>query len=373
MKISEIEINGFKSYGKTNTSVKFGNINIVIGPNGAGKSNFISFLEMIAYIATDAFGEYVAGNGYAGALMHARHEKIDYIEGKLIFSDDDKYDTYELKLKQGVNGDLFISNEKISYSSPMYEQPYVSEYRTAGKRSGLLDDAERNSTARILLNILRGCRVFHFNNTTMNSRMRMPGYVQDNRYLRADAGNLAAYLYKLKNNPELNQYYQRINDMVREVFPRFDGFSLHPQVAENGDESISLNWRERGCGEVFGPHMMSDGTLRFVALCTLLLRPVELGQDIIIMDEPEIGLHPYAVRVLSEMMCMVSKNVQIIATTQSKELLDSFTAGDVIIAEFDNDRESSILRRLSEKELNDWLDEYSLSELWDKNIIGGTP
>ena len=373
MKLKEVYISGYKSYGLVDEPIRFEDINIIIGANGAGKSNFISFLEMIAFIAKDDFSDYVAGSGYAASLIHARRERIDHIKGKLVFTDDQNRDEYSITIKQGVDGGLFISDETVVYQSPEYDQPYQHRYESAGKRTALIEASETDQTARIMLNILKGCRIYHFNDTSINAKMRMPGYIEDDRFLKPDAGNLAAYLYGIKNNPETKKHYQRISNMVREVFPRFDRFELHPRVNERGGESISLNWKEKGCDDIFGPHTLSDGTLRFIALSTLLLGPKDNRSEIIILDEPELGLHPHAIRVLAQIIKMVAGEIQVIIASQSRELLNEFEARQIIVAEFDRQKETSLLKRLDESLLEEWLAEYSLGELWDKNIIGGTP
>lgn len=363
MRLTDISIAGYKSYGVADTPISLGNLNIVIGANGAGKSNFISFLEMISYIATDAFGDFVAKNGYASSLMYSRKDKIDYIEGRMFFSSDRFRDEYTINIKQGVDGGLYIANEKIGYPSVDGAHTYETIQTASGMRSALIPASETDDASRAILNTLKGCRIYHFNDTSISSRMRMPGYVQDDRYLRSDGGNLAAYLYRMKNDKATEKYYQRIVDMIKEVFPRFDRFELHPRTDTGKDERISLNWREKGCEDIFGPHMLSDGTLRFIALCTLLLKPSSYRNDIVILDEPEIGLHPYAVRVLAEIMKMASKQSQIIVATQSRELLNSFDIENIIVAEFDHAKESSVLKRLDVDELSDWLD---IKEDWHR-------
>ena len=374
MRLGKIKISGYKSYGWMSDPVELGKLNLIIGPNGSGKSNFISFLEMISFIAADGFESFVARNGYAASLLHSRLDRMDHIEGKLVFEDDRFCDEYEVEINQGSGGELYISKERIRYQDSTHTEPYERIYKSIGRKSALIEESITNQTARTLLSIIRGCRIFHFNDTSLKSRIRMPGYTQDNRFLRADGGNLAAFLLGMKKSEEYNKYYFRIEDMIREVFPRFAGFSLHAHYEEEGGgENILLNWKEKGCDAIFGPHQFSDGTLRYIALCSLLMAPKKLRPEVIILDEPEIGLHPYAVRVVCEMIRMASSDSQIIIATQSKDLLNEFSAADIIVAEFDDVRESSTLKRLDIDELAEWLDEYSLAELWDKNVIGGTP
>jgi len=134
-------------------------------------------------------------------------------------------------------------------------------------------------------------------------------------------------------------------------------------------QSIRLRWKHRGSDDTFDASDFSDGTLRFICLTTLLLQP--RLPTIILLDEPELGLHPYALHLLAGMMRAASANTQIIASTQSVTLANQFSCEDLIIVDRVND--ASQFRRLDEQELADWLDEYSIGELWEKNIIGGAP
>ncbi|MBD5461239.1 MAG: AAA family ATPase [Lachnospiraceae bacterium] len=191
----------------------------------------------------------------------------------------------------------------------------------------------------------------------------------DGTYLRSDGGNIAAFLYNMRENPDFTKYYERILRYIRIVLPQFYDFVLEP----NPNGYLPLNWRQAGCEEIFGPHQFSDGALRFVALTTLLLQPAVTAPMTIILDEPEIGLHPYAISILAKEMRMASKTSQIIVSTQSPLLLNEFSCKDVITAEYDSVNQCSVLKRHKEAELREWLDEYTLSELWEKNVLGGLP
>ena len=124
---------------------------------------------------------------------------------------------------------------------------------------------------------------------------------------------------------------------------------------------------------MFGPEHFSDGTLRFIALATLFLQPPKLLPQVIFVDEPELGLHPQAVDVLASMVKQATESTQVIMATQSPRLLDSFDYKDIIVAEKDRETGCTMLDRLDEDEVKVWLEDYSLSQIWDKNIIGGQP
>lgn len=159
------------------------------------------------------------------------------------------------------------------------------------------------------------------------------------------------------------------NRHIRTIIPQFFDFFLNPD--QNG--CLSLNWRQEGSEEVFGPHQLSDGTIRFIALTTLLLQSPKTAPMTIILDEPEIGLHPYAVSVLAKEIRMAATTSQIIVSTQSPKLLDEFGCEDIIIAEYDNVSCATVLRRPDEKKLRECLREYSIGKLWEKNVLGGLP
>ncbi|MCI8992175.1 MAG: DUF4276 family protein [Eubacterium sp.] len=211
-------------------------------------------------------------------------------------------------------------------------------------------------------NYLERLRVFHFNDTSINARIRSTSNIFDAAYLRSDAGNIAAFLYRMRESQENVPYYERIVRHIRMVLPQFFDFVLEPN--ENG--YLSLNWKQEGAEEVFGPHQFSDGALRFAALTTLLLQPTSTAPMTIILDEPEIGLHPYAVSLLSKEIQMASKTSQIIVSTQSPLLLNEFSCEDIITAEYDGIHRKSILRRHKKADLQEWLEDYTLGELWEK-------
>lgn len=113
--------------------------------------------------------------------------------------------------------------------------------------------------------------------------------------------------------------------------------------------------------------------MRFIALATLFLQPPKLLPQVIFVDEPELGLHPQAVDVLASMVKKATESTQVIMATQSPRLLDSFDYKDIIVAEKDRETGCTMLNRLDEDEVKVWLEDYSLSQIWDKNIIGGQP
>ena len=128
-------------------------------------------------------------------------------------------------------------------------------------------------------------------------------------------------------------------------------------------------WHPNGGDVLFDEYQLSDGTLRMMSLVTLLLQP-QLP-ELIIIDEPEIGRHPTAISILADLLKSTAEKKQVIISTQSIDLINYFTPEDIIVADFKNSQ--SMFKRLSTEELHQWIDEYTLGEMWEKNLFGGQP
>ena len=369
--LKRLSLAGYRSYDNDfeKNTIDFQKLNIIIGANGAGKSNLVSFFEMISYMMTRGLRSYVSRQGGGNSLMYFGPKNTDQIRGELLLEDQPggKTDRYSFALELSAANQLFFAEEKMEYQDQRYSAPYVQDFGVGHFEAGAADSGD--VTVRTLRGCLERLKIFHFNDTSISSRIRSNTNTADGGYLRADGGNLAGFLHRLKKNEAEYAYYQRIVRYIRMILPQFYDFALEPD--ENG--YISLNWVQNGAEEVFGPHQLSDGALRFIALTTLLLQPSASAPMTIILDEPEIGLHPYAISVLAREIRMANQTSQIIVSTQSPLLLNYFTCDDIITAEYDPERQASVLRRHTSDELKEWLNDYSLGELWEKNVLGGLP
>jgi len=239
---------------------------------------------------------------------------------------------------------------------------------TGHQETRIGDEAKKDEpTAKVFRHLLNRCRVFHFHDTSSTARVRQYCYVGDHRWLMPDAGNLAAMLYRWRQGNET--IYDRIVRTIGQLAPFFADFDLRPEGPN--DRDILLNWRHRESDSIFGPHQLSDGTLRAICLIALLLQPEEELPDVIVVDEPELGLHPYALNVVASLFQAAAQHSQVLVSTQSSTFLDSFEPEDVVVAE--RDGEASRFSRPSADSLKDWLEDYSLGEVWEKNVMGGGP
>lgn len=361
--IQKIGICNYKSIREM--FISLGKINILIGENGAGKSNFISFFELTKVIYDQRLGSYMLSNGSINAQLHRGLKYSKSIKGLI---DYDNRNAFFFTLCPGVGDKAFIaetgdyfnmngdSTKNYKIWNRMIWDKDVEESQISEKKY---------PRAKYIRTLLESFIVYHFHDTSKTSSMRQSCPIGDNATLRHDASNLPAVLFRLQQTDI--SAYRLIEATVRSVAPYFKRFKLAPMLTD--ESRIKLEWEEQDSDMYLDASSLSDGTLRFIALATLLLQ-TKLPETIII-DEPELGLHPAAMVKLSAMIKKASTKAQIIIATQSVTLISNFSIDDLIIVGR-NDNQSTF-HRLDENDFSQWLEEYSIGELWEKNIIGGRP
>lgn len=357
--LSRMTIRGYRSIKRCD--IMFGKINVLIGSNGSGKSNFISAFSLLQSILLKNLQVAVAQSGI-NSIFYQGIKITDEIAFEVFFGNN----SYGFCLIPTDDNRLIFQNEYFGYHGSFDNTTYIG----SGHSESMWETGARNRMDHYVPPILRkqNWRVYHFHDTGRNAKVKQPHNISNNKVLLYDAANLAAFLYRLKNHFE--KHYMEIVQTVRLIAPYFSDFVLEPQ--EGNEEQIVLKWQQVGCDDVFNASQLSDGTLRFICLATLLLQPHNLQPATIIVDEPELGLHPYAITIFSEMVKQLSDEKQIIISTQSVELLNEFDVEDVIVV--DRGAEGSEFKRLDEDSLQAWLEEdYALGDLWKKNILGGRP
>ncbi len=356
--LCKVKIEGFKSIAKTELSLN--NLNIVIGANGSGKSNLIGVFRLLERVLSHNLQLFVASQ--PDRVLHHGRKVTPALIIDFVFEQNEAYG-FTLKAEQDR---LIFEAERLKYNDNLWDYKGVI---SAGHKESQFGDVPfepvKNPLPIHIFSKLENIKLYHFHDTSDSSPAKRTAPLSDNRFFRSDAGNLPAYLYWLKQKHPIN--YRHIVEHVRLVAPFFDGFILEPLRLD--EEQIKLEWRQKGSDAYFDAYSLSDGTLRFICLATLLLQPTP--PFLILLDEPELGLHPFAIRILAEMLETASKNVQVLLATQSVTLLNHFSPKDIIIAE--NDGLKTEFRRLPENELSHWLGEFSLGELWEKNVLGGRP
>jgi predicted ATPase len=358
-----ITVRGFRSIAAVE-KLALRPINVVIGPNGAGKSNFIEVFSFLHAIREGRLQDYVATKGGADRLLHFGRKVTKQIDIHISFNDE--VNQYSLSLLPTEADSLFPSGEIVSFWNHNYPKPYNTSLTRKGNEAGI-SDPKCEGIADWVRDHLSQWRLYHFHDTSSSSPMKATVDIEDNRFLRPDGSNLAAFLYMLRQKHEVA--YSLIQRTVRRVAPFFDDFKLSPSKLNPG--KIRLEWRHQNSDQYFDASSFSDGTLRFIALATLLLQPAYFRPSVILVDEPELGLHPYAITMLGSLVKTISEKTQIILSTQSPLLLDQFDPEDVLVA--DRQQGGTIFTRQNSEALEQWLEEYSLGQLWEKNEIGGRP
>ena len=339
--IEHIKLSGFKSIEQA--EIDFGRVNVLIGANGAGKSNLVSFFRLLSASLGGRVDEFVGRQGGANALLHFGAKRTDSISAAIAMTCESRRGTVEFQ---------------AAFQAPDRLRP-ASTWEPPETGPGL---ALQCSSALFAL------RAYHFHDTSLTAPIRQSVYLEDNHSLREDAGNVAAMLYLYKQrHPAI---YRRIVATVRHIAPFFEDFRIAPQ--QLNPKNVLLDWLVRDRDYLFGPHQFSDGTLRAIALVTVLLQPEDSLPDVLVIDEPELGLHPSAIEIVTGLIrAVAAQNTQIILATQSTALLDHFEPAEIIVTDIEQGR--SRFRRLDPNDLADWLADYSVSELWQKNVIGGGP
>jgi len=367
VRLTRLQLKGFRSIAAED--IAFTTVNALIGPNGAGKSNLIAFLRMLAYMLSGDQGlsRYVAQLGGATEILHYGPKVTPRMWACLTLETEQGVNDYEFTLAYASGDRLYFDMERCRFSAKgkSINNKWI-DFGAGHNSPGLLHTPEATAlkTQKTILTLLRGLHVYQFHDTSRLAKLKQGSFESDNRFLRDDAGNIAAFLLRLREKYFV--YYRRIIEVLKQIAPFFEDFILE---SEGG--KVLLRWAD-DCGDyIFGPDQMSDGTIRAVALLTLLLQPPELLPAMIVIDEPELGLHPFAVRVVAALVRAAASERQCLVATQSPEFLNEFDIEEVIIV--DRIGDSSSLRRLSAPEFEIWLDDYTLGELWDMNLLGGRP
>ena len=366
-RLDAITLKGFKTIREL-VDFRPGSLTVLIGPNGAGKSNFISFFRVLNYLAVDPFSlqRHVGQQGGASKLLHDGPAITREIDVRLGLHSDVGEIDYEFRLAFAAGDWLIFDDER--YRMSRGDQPGTASWQTLGasdQESQLLDYRTSDDTADAIIEALLRMSAFQFHDTSETSRMRTKADVKFGNLFMPDGANIAAVLYYLKRKE--GNCYRRIVDTLRLILPFFSDFVLEPD-----NDFLLLAWRERDSDMIFSASQAADGMLRAIALVTLLLLPDDILPNLLILDEPELGLHPYAINVIGGLIRAVSTKIPVIVATQSTAFVDCFEPEDIVVVEREG-RESTFRRLEDTEELQEWLKEYSLSELWEKNVIGGRP
>jgi len=360
--LKKITIKGFKSI-ESLVGFELRPLNLLIGANGAGKSNFVDFFRMLRAMVLEGLQGFILERGGADGFLYMGPKKTSEISGELGFEGR----KFHLGLRAIPESKIMIVREGVETADAI-------DVRVGGLESGLKSISLEGSKIikgvpeiwRPVYEAVVDWAVCHFHDTTNLAPMRRHQPAYDNKLFRGDASNIAAFLLRLREKQKGS--YDLIRDTIRMVAPFFDDFILEIETF-GPEEKVKLAWRQKGSDFPFQPYQLSDGTIRFICLATALLQP-DLPAAIVI-DEPELGLHPYAIAILAGLIQSAAEATQVIVSTQSPGFLDQFEPKDIIVVKREQGR--SVFERLDSVALKEWLDEYSVAELWEKNVLRAGP
>ena len=373
-RIDRLTVRGFKSI-RALEDFELRGLNVLIGANGAGKSNLLSLFRMLEQLSLKRLQLFVRDSGGPEGLLFGGRRRTSSVSADMVF--DGGHRRYGFSLEPvGGDGMAFAGESVHPGITEVDRDVDRGTFATVnggtewagGHVEARLADCGGGDVVSYVLPEMRRWRVFHFQDMSRVARVRQSAAVRDNLRLQEDAGNLAPFLRRLRERHP--SHYRRVVDAVRIAAPFFGDFVYRDAL--NPDARMELEWFHGFDRDtVLGPHHISDGTLRFLCLATLLLQPVELQPSLILIDEPELGQHPAALTVLAEMLRTASDGRQVVVATQSPDLVSELDPDDVVVVDRKDD--ASVFRRLDGDDLRNWLEEYSLGDLWKMNVFGGRP
>lgn len=366
-RLKRLRIEGFRSIASA--EIAFSDLDVLIGANGAGKSNVIAFLRMVGSMLSSDGGLslFVGRAGGASALLHDGPKVTRVIRAEITIETAAGLNEYAFRLEAAAGDALIFAEEKIRLSRhDLGDGQNWLDFGAGHRTPGLIyvSDDQGGTAQRTILHLLRGLSVFQFHDTSPEAPLKRKWRIGDGRYLRGDGGNLPAFLLRMRETSPL--HHRRIVKTIQLVAPFFDDFAI-----EDDQGYALLQWREVGSDMVFGPGQISDGLLRAMALIALLLQPPATLPSILVVDEPELGLHPAGLQIVIGLFKAAALARQCIVATQSPEILRALAPENVVVV--DRPGRSSLFRRLSPVDLDRWLDDHGLDELWDMNLLGGRP
>ena len=369
-RIESFSIRGFRSLADFAIS-GLPNAAVLIGVNGSGKSNIIRFFELVSWmLRSRRLAEFVERQGGADDQLFRGNRQTPRLEAEISLRTARGRNDYRFALSYGHPDRFFCSEESFRFSSHDFPTEAAWQYLDSGHGEAAIVDARyggsyvNTTTASVIVHLLRDCSTFQFHDTSDSSNFKQRWDAEDNNQLRSHGGNLAAILYRLER--ENTRRYDTICRHIGRVLPVFDGFAIEESYGK-----VSLRWQAKNTDKTIGAHLTSDGSLRFFALVTLLNLPPEMLPSVILLDEPELGLHPAAVTLVGGMIKSLSTQKQVIVATQSPLLVDAFDLDEIFVLDLDDGQTK--VSKPSQSAYKHWLEEFTTGELWQKNMLGGRP
>ena len=392
--ITHLHLESFKSFKSLDFELK--PLNVVIGPNGSGKTNFLDFFRFLSEAMSNHLADAIYNRGGLWRLSFGgSRDPLTFRLGLLMRTEEDPEDP-----------DLRID---LSYTCEI--RPYDNQYEIFAERFGgsqrsrkhgdkdwdkaLLDKMAREGLPKLSADATplvsypelalssRRAAVDGFADVFVqdtrniqwvsNSLMgpdavgRRPSYTRSDSLLLPDGDNLSSVLHFLSNDPQHRETRERLLDVLRIAYPDFEDLSFRAPA----QGQVILSWKDKRLKDAFDANFLSDGLLRFLSLLVVLLNP--RPPSLILIDEPEVGLHPSLIGLIGELLVDASTRTQLIVATHSPQLLNELQKEHICVVETDKEGASTITRASEKPDIDAWLKNFTLGETWLQGNLGGKP
>ena len=380
-KVNKITIQGFRRL--RHVEIKTRPFMVMIGANGVGKS---SVLDAVALLSRSADGRLNQTLNDLGGIVDisSRGSDAGLTFGVAMGGDDHAPLDYQFHLQtQGQSYE--IACENLTQCHPDSEQSFkhvtsnlndVQYYHPQEKRLIKLDwnyNHQESALSQVpkmykqpeeVRCILSSTNQYHLVDVGKHAPIKLPQQMKPIHTPGGNGEDLVAFLYTMRESHR--DYYEMIEDSLRAAFPEFEMMNFPPVAAG----MLSLTWQEKPFRSPLYMHQLSDGMLRFLWLISLLQSPAL--SSITMIDEPEVSLHPEQLRFLADLMREASTRTQMIVATHSDRLIRFLEPHEVLVLDVDDDGYTTATWG-DEFDLEEWLKEYSLDEVWRMGLIGGRP
>ena len=298
-KIDSISIKGFRSLADVTVS-RLPDVAVMIGANGSGKSNIIRFFEMLSWmLKSRRLAEFVARQGGADDQLFGGSKITSSIEASVGLRTGVGECEYRFSLVFAHPDRFTVTNESVHWANKDEQLKEWQSFSNMRTESGIFEHLQYDGKARFsdeniltMMRLLTDYQAHQFHDTSDTSSIKTSWDINDNHHLHGHGGNLAAVLHRLEH--EDVRRFDLICRHIGRILPGFDRF-----VIEESYGKVLLRWKAKWTDKTFGAHLTSDGSLRFFALATLLNLPAEMLPSVILLDEPELGLHPAAIGLVA--------------------------------------------------------------------------
>ncbi len=377
--IRRVGIEGFRRL--KGISIEMRPVMVLIGANGVGKTSFMDALSLLAASAKGSLNQRLSDlGGVADVITRGRSEKIMLsVEMDVQYYEPLQYNLHVAPQGQGYA----IPEETLTQAREGFAEPFkyieslygAIHYYDTDRRGLVRPNWEHDSLESALSQVprmfqqpedlrrtLSSVTQYHVLDVGQRAPVKLPQQLRPAVLPGENGEDLAPYLYNLReSSPEK---YEAIEDALRVAFPGFESLSF-PIVAAG---MISTTWKERSFGNPLYMHQLSEGTLRFLWLVSLLQSP---GLSTITMiDEPEVSLHPELLALLADLMREASARTQIVVATHSDRLVRFLEPSEVVVMDVGEDGGASMAWG-DTLDLDGWLADYSLDEVWQMGVMGG--